>query len=189
MSARPKLACAGAALIALAALAGSPARTEDLPAAIPDSELDDMRGGFIVGGLQFNFSAVMQTTVNGQLAFETQVNWTPNGEQITQTLGPNATLGASAGNTSIKGLNLQGLTPNQIATLNNGATEVVQNVTGGVVQNIVLNTASSQAISQSTQLNLSLPGFAQMQQMFQQNTAMLHLMQSAQNGLTPVLGR
>jgi hypothetical protein len=183
MSARPKFACAAAALVALIVLAGSPARTEDLPAAVADSELDDMRGGFVVDGIEFNFGAVLKTLVNGQLAFQTQVTWTANGEQVATTLGPNATQGANVSNGTIRGLNLQGLTPDQIAAVNNGATAIIQKVTGGAVQNIVLNTASDQTISQSTQLNLSLPGFARTQALFQQNIAMFHLLQAGQAGL------
>jgi hypothetical protein len=189
MSTRPNFNHAAAVLIALVMLAGSPARTEDLAATpIDDSELDQIRGGFMVEGVEFNFGAVLKTTVDGQLALQTNVTWTPTGAQTTVVLGPNATQGAGAVNGTVKGLNLQGLTPDQVAVLNNGATAIIQKVTGGAVQNIVLNTASDQNISQSTEVHLDLPGFAQTQQLFQQNVAVFRLMQATQSGLTPTIG-
>jgi hypothetical protein len=178
-----------AALTVVALLGGAPARTEDLPPPIADTELDGMRGGFLVAdGIEFNFGALTQTLVNGQLAFLTQVTWTAGGAQVTQVVGPNAVQGAAVNAGQIAGLQLQGLTPDQVAVLNGGATAVIEKVTNGTVQNIVLNTASGQTISQSTQLTLSLPGFAQTQQAFQQNIASLHLMQAVQAGMAPTLG-
>ena len=185
MSARSRRTCVTAAVVGLALLAGRAAKAEDLHAApIPDSELDDMRGGFLVAdGLQFNFGALMSTTVNGQLAFQTQVTFTPTGPQVTQTVGPNAVLGSAVATGTINGLNLQGFNPKDVALLNNGATALVQKITGGAVQNIVLNAADNQNIQQSTQLQLQLPGFAQTQQMFQQNLAMMHLLANGQSSL------
>lgn len=179
MSRRHMNTFAAAAATALIVLVGRPAKTDDLPAGpIADSELDDMRGGWMVAdGIQFGFGAVLQTTVNGQLALQTQVTWTEAGPQVTQQLGSGVVKGTD-GAGAITGLDQQGFTPDQIALLNDGATALIQKVTGGTVQNIVLNTASGQTIEQSTQLQLTLPGFAQTQQAFEQNLAMLHLMQA-----------
>jgi hypothetical protein len=184
MSARPWPICVIAAFAALVVSAGRPARAEPPNAPVSDSELDGMRGGYLsADGLQFNFGALLTTTVNGQLALQTQVNFTPSGPQVAQTTGPSTVQGASAANGAITGLKLQGYDPSQIAVLNNGATALIQKVTGGQVQNIVINTASNQNIQQSTQLQLTIPNFAQTQQFFQQNLAMTHLMQNVQSGL------
>jgi hypothetical protein len=190
MSVRAKLACATAPLAAVVMLAGSPARTEDLPAApVADAELDDMRGGFVADGIQFNFGAILKTTVDGQLAFQTQVTWTATGAQVSQTLGPNTTQGGKVVNGQINGLDAQGLSQDQIAKMNNGATVIIHNTTGGAVQNILLNTASGVTVTQSTQVNLGLPGFAQTQQAYQQGAVALQLLRATQAGLTPLLGR
>lgn len=183
MSARATPIHVTAALAALVLCAGNAARAE-LPAPVSDTELDHMRGGYLgADGLQFNFGALMTTMVNGQLAFQTQVTFTPAGPQVAQTVGTNVVQGASAANGTINGLNLQGFSPQEVALLNNGATALVQKVTGGNVQNIVINSASNQNIQQSTQLQLQLPNFAQAGQLFQQNLAMAHLMQNAQSAL------
>ena len=143
-----------------------------------------MRGGYLVAdGIQFNFGALLSTTVNGQVALQTQVNFTPAGPQVSQTLGPNAVQGGSVANGAITGLNLQGLNPQNMTLLNNGATALIQKITNGAVQNIVINAANNQNIQQSTQLQLTLPNFAQTEQAFQQNLALLNLMRNAQAGL------
>lgn len=182
---RPMHVTAALAAVTVIMFAGRQAKADDLPAApVPDSELADMRGGFLVAdGVQFNFGALMSTQVNGQLAFQTQVTFTPAGPQVAQTVGPNTVQGTTASNGTINGLNLQGFNPKDVALLNNGATALIQKVVGGSVQNIVINAANNQNIQQSTQLQLKLPGFAQTAQLFQQNLATMHLLQSGQAGL------
>jgi len=185
MSARPWPTYMTAALAALILFAGRPARSDDLAAApVPDSELAEMRGGYLVAdGIQFNFGALLTTTVDGQLAFQTQVTYTPGGPQIAQTVGPNAVRGASVSGGTITGLNLQGFDRKDITLLNNGATALIQKVTGGGLQNIVINAADNQNIKQSTQMQLTLPDFAKTSQLMQQNLAMTNLMRNAQAGL------
>jgi hypothetical protein len=186
MSARPWPMYVTAALATLMLFAGSPARADDLHAApVSDADLDGMRGGFIVAdGIQFNFGALMTTMVNGQLAFQTQVTYTPNGPQVAQTVGANAVRASSTSTGTITGLNLQGFSPSQIALLNHGATALIQKVSGGSVQNIVINAASNQKILQTTQLQMSVANLPQVEQMFQHNLTMLNLLQNGQTGLT-----
>ena len=183
LSARSRSLHVTAALAALILLAGRPARADDLPAPVADSELDGMRGGFMVDGIQFNFGALLSTTVNGQLALQTQVNYTPTGPQVTQTVGPNAVQGAPT-NGTINGLIQSGIPRQDIALTNKGATAVIQMVTNGSVQNIVINTANNQNIQQATQLQLQIPALAQLQQLFAHNLALLSLMQNAQNSVS-----
>jgi hypothetical protein len=183
LSARSRSLHVTAALVALIFFAGRPARADDLPAPVSDSELDGMRGGFIVDGIQFNFGALLSTTVNGQLALQTQVTYTPAGPQVTQTVGANAVQGTST-NGTINGLIQSGIPRQDIALMNKGATAVIQSVTNGAVQNIVINTANKQNIQQSTQLQLQISALAQLQQIFAHNLALLSLMQNAQNSVT-----
>ena len=189
MSARSRPTFVTAVLAAVVLFAGRPARADDLPAApVPDSELDEVRGGYLVAdGIQFNFGALMSTMVNGQVALQTQVTFTASGPQVAQTVGPNAVQGATVTNGTITGLNLQGFSPQNITLLNNGATALIQRVTNGSVQNIVINAASNQNIQQTTQLQLQLPNLAQTEQLFRQNLTMLNLLQSGQNSLAAAI--
>jgi hypothetical protein len=53
---------------------------------VSDEELSGMRGGyFTAAGAQFDFGASVQTLVNGKLALQTNLQWTPNGA-VTQQL-------------------------------------------------------------------------------------------------------
>jgi N-acetylmuramoyl-L-alanine amidase len=54
---------------------------------IGDDELASARGGFSVGGVDFNFGASVQTLVNGQLALQTNLQWTAAGAVVTQLQG------------------------------------------------------------------------------------------------------
>jgi hypothetical protein len=54
---------------------------------LSDDELESARGGFSVGGINFNFGASVQTLVNGQLALQTNVQWTSAGAVVTQLQG------------------------------------------------------------------------------------------------------
>ena len=54
---------------------------------IGDNELENARGGFSVDGINFNFGAAIQTLVNGQLALQTNLQWTPTGPVVNQLQG------------------------------------------------------------------------------------------------------
>jgi hypothetical protein len=76
--------------ILLAVLTTSPACADefDKAARLPESQLDDMRGGFILqDGVSIGLGAIVRTTVDGALALETQLVWQQEGAVITQQLG------------------------------------------------------------------------------------------------------
>ena len=55
---------------------------------VSNADLSDMRGGFFVaGGAQFDFGASIRTLVNGQLALQTNLSWTPAGSVVQQLAG------------------------------------------------------------------------------------------------------
>jgi hypothetical protein len=55
---------------------------------ISNAELSGMRGGFFTaGGAQFDFGASIKTMVNGQLALQTNLTWTPQGPDISSLSG------------------------------------------------------------------------------------------------------
>ena len=136
-------------------------------APMSDGELSASRGGFLMAdGIEFDFAANVQTLVNGQLALQTTVQYAPSGAAVQQTLG----LGA----------NVTPISPSQLAALfgagignaasgvqisePTGSIEVGANVSGNQVQNLVVNSASNQSISQNTAVALTIYNFPTWQQ-------------------------
>ncbi len=154
---------------ALAALA-APAHAQELDwgdiEIVDDAELDDLRGGFRIGGVEIGFGAVVTSRLNGVPVMTTQLTITDAGAIVEQTL------------TAI-GQNLSSLTPEQLAALGlaafagldgivinsgSGVTAFVHNVADGTLQNILVNTATGQDIEQDIDITLTLPGFEYIQQ-------------------------
>ncbi len=122
-------------------------------------ELDSHRGGFIVGGIQFNFGAVVTTYVNGVPVLTTNLTWTDLGALLQQTVGE-------------LGENMSSLTPAELEALGvvgggagivindaNGITALVHNMTDGALQNIIINSATGRDLTQEINVTLELPGF------------------------------
>ena len=160
-------ACAFAALTASAANASEAAWGDDVEV-MDDAEMDDLRGGFDVGGIEIGFGAVVTSTLNGAPVMTTQLTVTDTGSVVEQTMND---IGES----------LSSLTPEQLAALGlaalagldgvvvngeTGATVFVHNVGNGTLQNILVNTASGQDIRQDIDVTLTLPGFESIQQQF-----------------------
>lgn len=133
---------------------------------IDDAEMDDLRGGFNVGGIEIGFGAIVTSTLNGVPVMTTQLNVTDTGTVVQQTMNN-------------VGQNLASLTPEQLAALGlsafaglngivvnseSGITAFVHNVTNGSLQNILVNTATGQDIEQNIDVTLTLPGFEYIQQ-------------------------
>lgn len=230
-------------------VAANTARPSLLSAAsqVNNDELSDMRGGFFTAaGAHFDFGASVQTMVNGQLALQTNVQWTPAGPAIQQLSGlgasiqaqvasnlANAGIGTAAANAAANaasnavsnavnaGANAAGnvastltatppQTPNaaapvtsnvaapaapattvtsitpptgtqptpvtvgglsgiQIPGATGGSTQVFANVGAGQIQNIILNSASNQTITQNTNVMLTIYNFPVWQQQLMQN--------------------
>jgi SPOR domain len=202
---------------------------------VNNDELSDMRGGFFTAaGAHFDFGASVQTMVNGQLALQTNVQWTPAGAVTQQLAGlsasiqsqvaanlANAGIGttaanvatnatgtalAAAGNTPVAGntpaastatpaavapavtaatnvaapaapvtvaqaipVTVGGLSGVQIPGATGGSTQVFANVAAGQIQNIILNSASNQTITQNTNVTLTIYNFPAWQQQLMQN--------------------
>ena len=133
-----------------------------------DAEMDDLRGGFNVGGIEIGFGAVVTSTLNGVPVMTTQLTVTDAGSIVEQTM-------QNAGQT------LGSLTSEQLAALGlaafegmsgivingeGGITAFVHNITDGTLQNILVNTASGQDIEQDVDITLTLPGFEAIQNGF-----------------------
>jgi hypothetical protein len=196
---------------------------------VNNDELSDMRGGFFTAaGAHFDFGASVQTMVNGQLALQTNVQWTPAGAVTQQLAGlgasiqsqvaanlANAGIGTAAANVATNAtsnaLAAAGITPAastvtpavvapavtaapnvaapaapatvaqatpvtvgglsgiQIPGATGGSTQVFANVGAGQIQNIILNSASNQTITQNTNVTLTIYNFPAWQQQIVQN--------------------
>jgi hypothetical protein len=126
------------------------------------SEMEDMRGGFIVAdGITIDFGAVVRTYVDGALALETQLTWTPEGPLTTQTVGDLGEPLADVDPAALAALGLEGVTGDDGIVLTNetGATALVHQVAAGEFQNFVFNSASGVAIRQEIDLSIRLIDF------------------------------
>jgi hypothetical protein len=195
---------------------------------VNNDELSDMRGGFFTAaGAHFDFGASIQTMVNGQLALQTNVQWTPAGAVTQQLSGlgasiqaqvasnlANAGIGTAAPNAAATGNTVPAVTPNvatpatpnvaapasttvtsitpptgtqptpvtvgglsgiQIPGATGGSTQVFANVGAGQIQNIILNSASNQTITQNTNVMLTIYNFPAWQQQLLQNAVSAQL--------------
>lgn len=158
-----------AAALGLAALTMTPVPAAAQQASvIPDDELSELRGGYLVaGGVIFHFGAVVRTYVDGQLALESRLTWTETGPVAGQTLGnlPGAVdLGGALDEALAAGLDISALQGGQGILLSdaNGATALVQNIQGGV-QNLIINNADGRDLRQEVEINLTLPNLETLQ--------------------------
>jgi hypothetical protein len=135
---------------------------------VPEAELAELRGGFLVaGGVSLDFGAVVRTYVDGRLALESRLTWTETGAVTTRTLGdvPGAVdLAAALDDAMAAGLDIDALRGGQGILLSdaNGATALMQNLQGGI-QNLILNNADGRDLRQEVEITLTLPDLQTMQ--------------------------
>lgn len=126
---------------------------------VSDEELSQMRAGFFTAsGAQFDFGASVLTRINGELALQTNLLWTAGGPQVQQLpglIGPITPQAAAAMNTG-GGAAVTGM---QISNPAGGSTQLFANVNAGQIQNILVNSASGQNITQNTNINLTIYNF------------------------------
>jgi hypothetical protein len=150
-------ACAFAALPAPAH-----ASTEDWGdvEVMDDAEMEDLRGGFNVGGIEIGFGAVVTSTLNGVPVMTTQLTVTDAGSIVEQTMNAGQTLG-SLTTEQLAALGLAAFAGMEGVIIDGegGITAFVHNITNGTLQNILVNTASGQDIEQDVDITLTLPGF------------------------------
>ena len=159
-------ACALAALSA-PAYASADDRGDDI-AVMDDAEMDNLRGGFRIGGIEIGFGAVVTSTLNGVPVMTTQLTVTDAGSIVEQTMN---TAGQTLGSLTTEQLAALGLAAfagmeGVVIDAEGGFTAFVHNMTDGTVQNILVNTANGQDIEQDVDITLTLPGFEAIQSDF-----------------------
>jgi hypothetical protein len=139
-------------------------------APVSTETLQSERAGFFTAdGLQFGFAAVMQTTVDGQLVLTSTVTLEDNGSVSRQTTITPGGLTVIPVNDAQQlseqtGLSLAGVNGSGVVIKSSsGVTAVVDNVASNQLQNLVINTASGQMITQNTAVTVNLPGVSSAQ--------------------------
>jgi hypothetical protein len=127
-----------------------------------DEELDDLRGGFTVGGININFGATVTTILNGVPVLTTNITVTDAGRIVDQTMADVGQTLEEIGEEGREALGLDGLGDDAAGIIiddEDGVTALVHNVTEGALQNIIVNTATGRDIAQDIDITLDLPGF------------------------------
>jgi hypothetical protein len=124
-------------------------------------DMEALRGGFEIAGLNINFGATVTTLVNGIPALVTTLTWTDVGAFVEETVGE-------------VGQNISDMTPEQLTAMGldglensggvviqdeAGVTALVHNITEGSLQNIIINNATGRDLAQEIDVTLTLPGF------------------------------
>jgi hypothetical protein len=126
-----------------------------------DDTLDNLRGGFAFQGMEINFGADIRTYLNGELAMQTLVSWTPEGQTHSQMVS-GALTPASAAQLQASVLNGGSMTMrvgnDQVYLANEGQTALLHRTDGGV-QNVLINTASNITATQTVDATLDIRGY------------------------------
>lgn len=127
-----------------------------------DLELGEERGGLKTPYGEIDFGAVVRTFVDGQIALETELDWTEAGAVQSQALG------ILQNELDQKGLaltaSLEGANPSVIiGGANGGSTTILHEVTNEQIANVVINSASNREIRLETNITLVMPDLTLLQ--------------------------
>jgi hypothetical protein len=128
---------------------------------VTDEVLAEQRGGFVINGMTVKLGADVRTYINGELALHTVINWSDTGITKSQIVGSQLTP-ADALNLDAAALangNITMAVGNTPAfSTNDGQTLIAHRFQDGL-QNILVNSASNQNISQMVNANIELGGY------------------------------
>lgn len=120
-------------------------------------EMENTRGGLMTPwGQDIGFGAVVRTYVDGQLALQSQLTWTPDGAVRNYDVGaPTQDLAAAA---AAFGLKVDPSAQGLLAPGDNGATVVLHDIGSDRIAGLILNNADNRTVRQSTEVTLNIPG-------------------------------
>jgi hypothetical protein len=171
----PAIAGMAAAVQAVPLPAVPPPRSTEPPPAwadelaglqpLADQELAEQRGGFRWEGVEIGFGAEIRTYLNGELALQTNIGWTPAGVSTSQwvsaALTPADAAQLQAGILTSGGITMR-VGDQSVFLANQGQTAVLHR-TDGAIQNVLVNRASNITASQEVDAMLDLGSFGQFQ--------------------------
>lgn len=132
---------------------------------LSDAELAEQRGGFNWEGVDVQLGAEIRTYLNGELALQTNISWTPEGAQTSQwvsaILTPAAAAQLQAGILTSGGITMR-VGDESVFLANDGQTAILHR-TEGVLQNVLINRASNITGRQEVDAALDLGNFGQFQ--------------------------
>tara|TARA_B100000700_G_scaffold21944_1_gene21272 strand:- start:9344 stop:10030 length:687 start_codon:yes stop_codon:yes gene_type:complete len=133
---------------------------------IPLDDMEELRGGFSIGGVDVDFGATLQTKIDGMVRMQTQLAFSQAGINVvseeTTYLSPNATSispnGTSVTQVAPKTFNLAGLADfSGVAFSDAGSfTAALHNITRNAIISTVVSNGSGQNISQSIDVSVTL---------------------------------
>ena len=122
-------------------------------APVGHSELGELRGGMMIDGLPVNFAVVVSTTVQSAIQ-------PPIGLQTVLTIGANGGVASSTSSSTGNSIGTIATNSNGLSlSMNNGSTEILQNIMHDQVQTLISNAANGMSISHSTAINVTIPGY------------------------------
>lgn len=132
----------------------------DDAAIVPDIELAQQRGGFVIDGVDVKLGAEIRTYLGGELALLTTVTWDDNG--VTRTQTPSAALTQAGAEIQDGVLTSGGISMrvgNSTVFLANGGQTALIHETDAGLQNILVNTASNVSVLSEVNAQLDLGGY------------------------------
>jgi hypothetical protein len=156
---------AAAAFVALTAPAHAEDAWGDGVEVMADNEMQSLRGGIRVNGIDIGFGAVVTTYVNNMPVLSTQLTLTDAGAIVSETLGNVGQQLSDLSTDQLDALGLGGLENAGGVVIEDeaGVTALVHNVTDGALQNIIINNATGRDLRQDIDVTLTLPGFEMIQ--------------------------
>ncbi len=133
----------------------------DVADTVDDAQLEELRGGFRVAGMDVSLGADIRTYINGELVLHTLVNWSDIGRTQTQfvsdVLTPSAARLVQASALSGNDLSMS-VGGGTVFLANDGKTALAHRTEDGL-QNVLINTADNQNISQTVDATVTLGGY------------------------------
>ncbi|RAR59549.1 hypothetical protein BCL93_109107 [Onishia taeanensis] len=133
---------------------------------IPLDDMEELRGGFSIGGVDVDFGATLQTKIDGMVRMKTQLAFSQSGINVVSeeisNLSPNVTSispnGTSVTQVAPKTFNLAGLADfSGVAFSDAGSfTAALHNITRNAIISAVVSNGSGQNISQSIDVSVTL---------------------------------